>query len=209
MKDTNKTNLVLGILVLVAAGGLYLSSIQKKVPQMACTMEAKLCPDGSSVGRSGPKCEFAACPTAAVSKAYKNISYKIDGTAVLLADGMAVQEAAPGSASKITTTYFGNEATGDLDGNGTEDVAFLLTQNAGGSGTFYYVVAAVKTDTGYVGTNAILLGDRIAPQTTEISNGVVTVNYAIRKTGDPMTTAPSVGVSKKITLSGGGLVEMK
>ena len=31
--------------------------------QIACTMEAKLCPDGSAVGRSGPKCEFAPCPT--------------------------------------------------------------------------------------------------------------------------------------------------
>ncbi len=29
---------------------------------VACTMEAKLCPDGSSVGRSGPKCEFTPCP---------------------------------------------------------------------------------------------------------------------------------------------------
>ncbi len=29
---------------------------------VACTMEAKLCPDGSAVGRSGPNCEFAACP---------------------------------------------------------------------------------------------------------------------------------------------------
>lgn len=29
---------------------------------VACTMDAKLCPDGSSVGRVGPKCEFAACP---------------------------------------------------------------------------------------------------------------------------------------------------
>lgn len=28
----------------------------------ACTMEAKLCPDGSSVGRVAPECEFAACP---------------------------------------------------------------------------------------------------------------------------------------------------
>ena len=28
----------------------------------ACTMEAKQCPDGSYVGRSGPSCEFAACP---------------------------------------------------------------------------------------------------------------------------------------------------
>ena len=30
--------------------------------QIACTQEAKLCPDGSYVGRTGPKCEFSACP---------------------------------------------------------------------------------------------------------------------------------------------------
>ncbi len=29
---------------------------------IACTEEAKVCPDGSSVGRTGPECEFAACP---------------------------------------------------------------------------------------------------------------------------------------------------
>lgn len=29
---------------------------------VACTMEAKQCPDGSYVGRSGAACEFAACP---------------------------------------------------------------------------------------------------------------------------------------------------
>ena len=28
----------------------------------ACTQEAKICPDGSSVGRTGPNCEFAPCP---------------------------------------------------------------------------------------------------------------------------------------------------
>lgn len=27
-----------------------------------CTQDAKLCPDGSYVGRVGPRCEFAACP---------------------------------------------------------------------------------------------------------------------------------------------------
>jgi hypothetical protein len=35
-----------------------------EVKNTVCTMEAKLCPDGSSVGRSGPRCEFAPCPTA-------------------------------------------------------------------------------------------------------------------------------------------------
>lgn len=37
---------------------------------VACTMEAKLCPDGSSVGRSGPHCEFAACPKATATVAH-------------------------------------------------------------------------------------------------------------------------------------------
>jgi hypothetical protein len=39
--------------------------------QVGCTMEAKICPDGSAVGRSGPKCEFAPCPV--VSATNENI----------------------------------------------------------------------------------------------------------------------------------------
>jgi hypothetical protein len=30
----------------------------------ACHADAKICPDGSAVGRQGPNCEFAACPAA-------------------------------------------------------------------------------------------------------------------------------------------------
>lgn len=33
----------------------------------ACTQEAKLCPDGSYVSRTGPNCEFAPCPTEKIS----------------------------------------------------------------------------------------------------------------------------------------------
>lgn len=32
-----------------------------------CTMDALMCPDGSSVGRSGPQCTFAACPSSSTS----------------------------------------------------------------------------------------------------------------------------------------------
>jgi hypothetical protein len=31
-------------------------------PGTACTQEAKVCPNGTSVGRTGPNCEFAPCP---------------------------------------------------------------------------------------------------------------------------------------------------
>ncbi len=30
--------------------------------QAICTGEAKICPDGSTVGRVGPNCQFASCP---------------------------------------------------------------------------------------------------------------------------------------------------
>ncbi|MBX3203486.1 MAG: hypothetical protein KF764_00395 [Labilithrix sp.] len=35
----------------------------------ACTQEAKLCPDGTAVSRTGPNCEFAACPDASAPSA--------------------------------------------------------------------------------------------------------------------------------------------
>lgn len=34
-----------------------------KTPAVACTMDAKVCADGSAVGRVGPSCEFAKCPS--------------------------------------------------------------------------------------------------------------------------------------------------
>lgn len=137
---------------------------------------------------------------------YKNATYIIENQPVKLNNGYSEIEAAPGSASKITTEYFGNEVMGDLNGDGAPDVALLLTQETGGSGVFYYLAAALKTDTGVKPTNAVFLGDRIAPQTTEIHDGIITVNYADRKLTEPMTKAPSIGVSKYFKILNGNLV---
>lgn len=49
-------------LILTGAAATYWFVLRDKVKPAACTMEAKICPDGSSVGRTGPKCEFAPCP---------------------------------------------------------------------------------------------------------------------------------------------------
>jgi heat shock protein HslJ len=131
---------------------------------------------------------------------YKDSSYTIDGNIVSLVGGVSEVPVVPGSASKVVTQYFGNEVMTDLNGDGRKDVVFLLTQNTGGSGTFYYVVAALDTDKGFIGSQAYLLGDRIAPQTTEVSRdtqrrGVIVVNYADRKAGESFSTPPSVGKS--------------
>lgn len=38
-------------------------SVSSSPTPLACTLEAKACPDGSFVGRVGPNCEFAPCPS--------------------------------------------------------------------------------------------------------------------------------------------------
>lgn len=139
---------------------------------------------------------------------YKDATYLIEGQRVTLVNGAASEPAAPGSASMITTAYFGDDAQGDLNGDGAQDVAFLITQDGGGSGTFYYVVAALAGKSGYTGTNAVLLGDRVAPQNVRIENGEIIVNYADRKPTDPMTAQPSVGVSKYLRVDNGVLTEV-
>ena len=130
---------------------------------------------------------------------YKNAEYTIAGNPIRLIGGKSEIAAAPGSSSKIITTYFGNEIKKDLNNDGREDVVFLLTQTTGGTGVFFYVVAALATDNGYVGSQGLLLGDRIAPQTTESGGGrTVIVNYADRNSGESMITTPSVGKSLKL-----------
>src|SRR3989344_3915220 len=60
----NNSTMVWVIVVLVLlVGGWYLFSGQSAGNgAQVCPQDAKMCPDGSSVGRTGPNCEFAACP---------------------------------------------------------------------------------------------------------------------------------------------------
>jgi hypothetical protein len=138
-----------------------------------------------------------------------NTTYIIEGQQVTLIDGKSSVPAAPGSATMITTEVFGNEAVGDLNGDGTLDTAFLLTQTSGGSGTFFYMVASLQNkDKTYTGTNGILLGDRIAPQATQIEDMTIIANYATRPEGAPMTEKPSVMTSKWMQVEGTTLYEI-
>lgn len=66
---TNLWPLLLVSIVTLTFGGIlgYYFGANKSSPvspgQTACTLDAKVCPDGSSVGRIPPNCEFAPCPS--------------------------------------------------------------------------------------------------------------------------------------------------
>ncbi len=80
MKTHPISKALIVVLFVVVVGASYViwqkrhsgSNINPTNPNepVACTLEAKLCPDGKTyVGRTGPNCEFAVCPT--VSKPTK------------------------------------------------------------------------------------------------------------------------------------------
>lgn len=134
---------------------------------------------------------------------YKDAVYNIEGKSVDLENGVYEEQ------SFGRVSYFGNEVRADLDSDGDEDIGFIIVHSSEGSGTFYYAAVAINNGGSYLGTNAILLGDRIAPQVTEFRDGELIFNYADRAKNDPMTMAPSIGVSKYIKVVGGNLVESR
>jgi hypothetical protein len=169
-----------------------------------CAAAPSPSPAQPPASEDGPSAPAAKRPPAAKPE---DSIFIIDGAPVGLADGLASEAAAPGSEAVVVTRIFGAPVAADLDGDGDEDAAVVLSRETPGSGTFYYAAASIKEDWGYRGTEARLLGDRIAPQALEARDGVVIANYAERKPGEPMTEAPSVGVSRYYILFGGELQE--
>lgn len=74
--ESKNTKILFGLVVLFLVVGVVYLIWPKKIvapvmpsppEEVACTMEAKMCPDGKTfVGRVGPNCEFAACPSPTV-----------------------------------------------------------------------------------------------------------------------------------------------
>jgi len=61
-----KVKILIILIILVVLAGVWLGLRffigESPAEPIVCTMDAKLCPDGSYVARIPPKCDFAACP---------------------------------------------------------------------------------------------------------------------------------------------------
>lgn len=125
----------------------------------------------------------------------KNMSYTVSGETFVLKDGKAEKEYSEGGSVKNEVYIFGEPVYGDFDKDGDEDGAIWLINNPGGSGLFFYAVLLINNGTSYKATNAMLLGDRIAPQTLEVQDGRALYNFAKRRADEPMTSSPSIGES--------------
>ncbi len=88
------------IVVLGLAGFLYRNTLENRQSNpnvTACTMDAKICPDGTTVGRTGPSCEFSQCLPPNTEFASANIAFAIP-------EGY-VESAVPGANANIVVAY--------------------------------------------------------------------------------------------------------
>ncbi|MGH7301268.1 MAG: hypothetical protein ACREJE_12720 [Candidatus Rokuibacteriota bacterium] len=128
-----------------------------------------------------------------------NTSYLVEGVAFTLRDGRA-----EGAGLHVS----GPPVFADLNGDGAADAAVVLVHEPGGSGTFFYVAAAVRTAHGYRGTNAVRVGDRISPLELRVEGRTIVYTYADRLPQESFAVRPAVVRSKRLMLTRGTLQEV-
>ncbi len=133
---------------------------------------------------------------------YKNITYTLDGQSVTFVNGLAETELVKDSGIKNIFKYYGNEVKHDFNGDGLEDIAFIISNETGGTGTFFFLVVALNTPNGYFGSNGYFIGDRIIPLYTELGEGYsIIVNYLDRGADEPFSAEPAIKKSIKLLLN--------
>ena len=84
--------IAIAVLLVLGAGAFALYKSPSPPEPVLCTQDAKLCPDGSYVGRVGPKCEFAKCPAMGAENSWKTLTDEKTGVSFKYPE-------------KLTTTY--------------------------------------------------------------------------------------------------------
>ncbi len=115
----------------------------------------------------------------------KNESVKEVEESVLSSVNYAQSVSLASSTPKTPAQYFGNEVVGDLNFDGKADVAFVLFQNdlVGRLGPYYLATALATSSSGHIGTNLLLLSEKIKLNKISIDNGVISVDYRDRLDG--------------------------
>ncbi len=122
----------------------------------------------------------------------RNATYVLDGTPVRLVDGAADEPGNAGASGRVRTRIWDAPVLADLNGDGLDDAVLVLVRASGGSGSFYYLAAALATADGMSGTTGRLLGDRIEPRAIEVGEGKASVRFMTRGPDESFADAPTI-----------------
>ncbi len=216
--------MILAVVFAAGIGTVYFFQKEKAYPNpfdVACTQEAKLCPNGSAVGRTGPNCEFAPCPAEALCEGGPcpaDLSAKAPATVGALCEGGECPKATktqsiyksirdvdfqkvliselPPDAGKDCEVYAQTQFA-DLDKDGNEEALVLGSTCFAGQGVPYDVQEVFKLtdDNRVVKLPVDRNGIPGRPSDLEIKEGVLFTRYSIFNAGDP-NCCPSGGAGE-------------
>lgn len=151
---------VLFIAIVIIAGvkyGIKGSYTRDSITPIACTLEGKICPDGSVVGRSGPHCDFAACPTATSTP---DLTLNQIGAHFIF----PVEEWPPAVTSQTGTFSCTNSGTAEGQAGKTENRTInfaqycVHSQSEGAAGTIYTTYTYTTARSGKLLSTTFTLG---------------------------------------------------
>ena len=133
----------------------------------------------------------------------RNAQYSLgilDSRQVVQLSNGVYESGTPGGADFISVRVLDFVASGDLNGDGTDEVAALVSENYGGTGVFVFL--AVYTDAGgtLIYQNSVIVDDRPQVNAMSIVNGEVFLDVVVHGKDEPMC-CPTLRTARHYHLS--------
>lgn len=122
-----------------------------------------------------------------------NAGFYIDGIVYTLVNG-ALEQPIEDSETVNKFKLLDFKGTGDINGDGTDDTAVVLINDAGGSGTFYYL-GILTSGSAPIIENTTFLGDRIEIKGISFVDGKFEVAYLDRDSETSFDAPPTIEIT--------------
>lgn len=122
-----------------------------------------------------------------------NAGYYIDGILYTLVNG-ALGQAIDETETLNKFKLLDFKASGDINTDGTDDTAVVLINDAGGSGTFYYI-GILTSGPNPIIENTSFLGDRIEVKGIEFVDNKFEVTYLDRDVETSFDSPPTIEIT--------------
>jgi len=165
----------------MAAGERWRSSMRQRLVATALLVAATACSRGASV-QDDPAAQAARTKHQLANASYSGIMSE----PVTLTDGRWEGEAyvEGGAARPVVSLIDHFILSGDLDSDGADDMAALLWESSGGSGTRLYLAAMGVHNEDVANLATTLIGDRVQVLSGAIVNGLVSLHVIRVGPGD-------------------------
>lgn len=199
MSKTWGVFLVVGILVLGACSGNQTPVSDQPSPEVTTAT-----PTIPSPQLSTPSPDFPDISPDQLRNSEYQLGLLDQIRVVQLVDGR-YQEGEPGSENYVAVSISSFVARGDLNDDGENEVAVIVTESYGDAGTFVFLAVYQYLDDRPVFLTSVFIDDQPLFNDLSIENGEILVDVAVHASEDP-TCCPSVETKRSYWLNGANLV---